>query len=64
MRHVYTDGNKRTALESVELFYDLNGYSFEYGHEVEDILQSFATNADTVNIDAVELYLDNHTEST
>lgn len=62
-RHAYIDGNKRTALESVELFYDLNGYRFEYSHEVEDILEAFATNADMVDIDAVESYLDDHTAS-
>jgi death-on-curing protein len=59
--HAYTDGNKRTALESVELFYNLNGYRFEYGHEVEDTLEDFATNADLVDMDAVASYLDNHT---
>jgi death-on-curing protein len=61
--HAYTDGNKRTALESVELFYNLNGYRFEYGHEVEDILEDFATDADLVDIDAVASYLNNHTTS-
>lgn len=61
--HAYTDGNKRIALESVELFYDLNGYRFEYSHEVEDILKDFATDVDMVDMGAVISYLDNHTTS-
>lgn len=61
--HAYTDGNKRTALESVELFYDLNGCRFDFGHEVEDILEEFATDAEMVDIDSVVSYLDDHTES-
>ena len=32
--HPFVDGNKRTALRTVVVFYMLNGYTFEYGDEI------------------------------
>lgn len=59
--HPFVDGNKRTALDSVEVFYQLNGYHFDYEDEVEDILTDFAQAASEVDIDTVVSYLDAHT---
>jgi death-on-curing protein len=56
--HPFVDGNKRTALDAAEMSYQLNGYHFDYGHEVEDILEDFAKNADRVDIDRA--MQDNH----
>lgn len=42
--HPFVDGNKRTALNTVVVFYDLNGYAFEYEDEsIREILKEFAT---------------------
>jgi len=32
--HPFVDGNKRTALRSVVVFYMLNGHTFDYGDEI------------------------------
>lgn len=55
--HPFVDGNKRTALNTVVVYYDLNGYEFRYNDgEIRDILKQFATNADAVIIDSVIAY--------
>ena len=41
--HPFVDGNKRTALNTVVVFYFLNGYRFSYDEEIEDILKQFAS---------------------
>ncbi|WP_264556817.1 type II toxin-antitoxin system death-on-curing family toxin [Halocatena marina] len=58
--HPFVDGNKRTALNTVELFYRLNGYHFDYGSEVEDMLEDIARNAENVDIGRIVAYLDAH----
>ena len=55
------DGNKRTALNSTELLYDLNGYDFDYDDIIRGILQVFAINAEAVDMDAVTTYCRTHT---
>lgn len=59
--HPFVDGNKRTALNTVELFYRLNEYYFDYDAVIEDILEDFARNADSVAIGRVVSYLDAYT---
>nr|WP_198526131.1 type II toxin-antitoxin system death-on-curing family toxin [Haloferax sp. ATB1] len=41
--HPFVDGNKRTALNTTVVFYLLNGYRLEYGHEVREILKQSGT---------------------
>lgn len=41
--HPFVDGNKRTALNTVTVFYFLNGYRFSYDETVEDILTELGT---------------------
>lgn len=59
--HPFVDGNKRTALNTVEMFYRLNEYYFDYDAVIEDILEDLARNADSVAIGRVISYLDTHT---
>lgn len=39
--HWFVDGNKRTALKT-QLFYNLNGYQFEYGEDIRSMLKLFS----------------------
>lgn len=60
--HPFVDGNKRTALNTVVVFYDLNGFEFEYdGESIRAILNQFATDANSVEMSAVIAYLREHT---
>lgn len=40
--HPFTDGNKRTALNSTWTFYAMNGHEFDYGEEIKAILKLLA----------------------
>jgi death-on-curing protein len=40
--HWFVDGNKRTALNTTELFYIVNGYELEYGDDIRSILKLFS----------------------
>lgn len=61
--HPFVDGNKRTALNTVAVFYDLNGYDFGYEDEsIRDILHQFATDADAVKMSEVVAYCREHAE--
>jgi len=55
------DGNKRTALNTVVVFYLLNGYRFEYDDEIRELLKQFGTDETTVEEDHVLEYLRTHT---
>ncbi|WP_323677582.1 type II toxin-antitoxin system death-on-curing family toxin [Halorubellus sp. PRR65] len=54
--HPFVDGNKRTALRTVVVFYMLNGYTFEYGHEVRALLHRFATDESQIDIETAVIY--------
>ena len=54
--HPFVDGNKRTALRTVVVFYMLNGYTFDYGDEIRALLHRFATDEATVDIDTAAIY--------
>jgi death-on-curing protein len=54
--HPFVDGNKRTALRTVVVFYMLNGYTFEYGDEIRALLHRFATDEATVDIETAVIY--------
>jgi death on curing protein len=61
--HIFVDGNKRTALDTVALFYLMNGYEFTYDEELEDeILVAYATDQESVDIERVIAYCREHTE--
>ncbi|WP_246982806.1 type II toxin-antitoxin system death-on-curing family toxin [Halorientalis marina] len=59
--HPFVDGNKRTALNTVSVFYLLNGYRFEYDNEIRSILKRFATGEETVDEEQTPDYLRTHT---
>lgn len=62
--HPFVDGNKRTALNTTVVFYDLNGFSFDYEDEsVRDILKRFAVDADAVDMEQVVEYCRIHSRS-
>ncbi|EMA56180.1 type II toxin-antitoxin system death-on-curing family toxin [Halococcus thailandensis] len=54
--HPFVDGNKRTALRTVVVFYMLNGYTFEYGDEIRALLHRFATDETEVDIETAVIY--------
>ena len=54
--HPFVDGNKRTALRTVVVFYMLNGYTFDYGDEIRALLHRFATDAAAVDTDTAVIY--------
>ncbi|WP_233510429.1 MULTISPECIES: type II toxin-antitoxin system death-on-curing family toxin [Haloferax] len=60
--HPFVDGNKRTALNTTVVFYLLNGYRLEYGHEVREILKQFGTDEAATDEDGVIDYLRTHTK--
>jgi death-on-curing protein len=61
--HPFVDANKRTALNTIVVFYLLNGYRFEYDDEIRTILQQFGIDeADTDEAETIH-YLRSHTEA-
>jgi death-on-curing protein len=60
--HPFVDGNKRTALASAVVFYGLNGYAFDYDHEMRAILKQLGTDEAEVDPSTVLQYLQKHTE--
>lgn len=59
--HPFTDGNKRTALNTTTMFDLLNGRRFEYDDTIREILTSFGTDEAAVDEDEVLEYLRTHT---
>jgi death-on-curing protein len=60
--HPFVDGNKRTALNTVVVFYLLNGYRFDYDDEIRDVLKQFGTDETTVSEERVIDYLQANSE--
>ena len=56
VEHPFVDGNKRTALRTVVVFYMVNGYMFDYGDEIRALLHRFATNEAAVDTDTAIIY--------
>jgi len=54
--HPSVDGNKRTALRTVVVFYMLNGYRFDYGDEIRALLHRFATEEADVDTETAVVY--------
>ena len=58
--HPFVDGNKRTALNTAETFYDMNSYEFDHDDDVRKILKRFATDQASVEMEAVVGYRREH----
>ena len=54
--HPFVDGNKRTALRTVVVFYMLNGCTFDYGNEIRALLHRFATDEAAVDTETAVIY--------
>jgi death-on-curing protein len=54
--HPFVDGNKRTALRTVVVFYMMNGYAFDYGDEIRALLHRFATDDAEVDVETAVVY--------
>lgn len=55
--HWFADANKRTALNTTELFYLVNGYELDYGDDVRAMLKLFSVREDLIDRDAGPEYL-------
>ena len=61
--HPFTDAIKRTALNTVAVFYFLNGYRFKYDDEIRSICKRFGIDEKSVDQEATIEYLRSHTEA-
>lgn len=59
--HWFADGNKRTALNSTELFYLVNGYELDYGDDIRSMLKLFSVRSGLLDRDAGPKYLRDRT---
>jgi death-on-curing protein len=50
--HWFVDGNKRTALNTTELFYLVNGYELDYGEDLRSMLKLFSVRESLIDRDA------------
>lgn len=55
--HPFVDGNKRTALGTVIVFYFMNGYELEYAEELEAMVRLLAVRERLLNPDEAADYL-------
>lgn len=60
--HWFVDGNKRTALNTTNLFYLFNGYELEYGEDLRAMLKLLAVREDLIDRDVATEYLASQTE--
>lgn len=60
--HWFVDGNKRTALNTTNLFYNLNGYELEYGEDLRSMLKLLAVREDIIDRDVATGYLADQTK--
>jgi len=56
VEHPFVDGNKRTALRTVVVFYMMNGYTFEYGEEIRALVRRFAIDEAAVDTETAVIY--------
>lgn len=59
--HWFADGNKRTALNTTELFYLVNGYELDYGEDVRSMLKLLSVRETLIDQDAGPAYLKDQT---
>lgn len=61
--HCFSDGNKRTAFLSTELFLNYNGYTFSASvDELYDFCLSIANHVTRPHLDNVEKWIQSHTK--
>jgi death-on-curing protein len=53
----FVDGNKRTALQSVVVFYEQNGYELRYGEDLESLVRLLALDEQLVRPEPAVAYL-------
>jgi death-on-curing protein len=58
----FVDGNKRTALMSVYIFYALNGIEFAYDRRIKETLKNLATDETSVEKETILSYLQEYTD--
>jgi len=61
--HWFVDGNKRTALNTTNLFYLLNGYDLSYGEDLRSMLKLLAVREELISRDVASQYLADQTDS-
>lgn len=61
--HWFVNGNKRTALNTTELFYLFNGYEFDYGEDVRSMLKLFSVREDLIDREVGVDYLADQTST-
>lgn len=59
--HWFADANKRTALNTTELFYLVNGYELDYGDDVRSMLKLFSVREDLIDRQSGPEYLRDRT---
>ncbi|QCS43445.1 type II toxin-antitoxin system death-on-curing family toxin [Natrinema versiforme] len=59
--HWFVDGNKRTALNTTELFYLVNGYELDYGEDIRSMLKLFSVRESLIDREIGPNYLDDQT---
>ncbi|GAA0665093.1 type II toxin-antitoxin system death-on-curing family toxin [Natronoarchaeum mannanilyticum] len=59
--HWFVDGNKRTALNTTNLFYLFNGYELDYGEDLRAMLKLLAVREEIVDRDVAIDYLADQT---
>lgn len=59
--HWFADGNKRTALNTTELFYIVNGYELEYGEDLRSMLKLFSVRESLIDRENGPTYLRDQT---
>jgi death-on-curing protein len=61
--HWFADANKRTALNTAELFYLVSGYELDYGDDVRAMLKLFSVREDLIDRQTGPAYLRDRTEA-
>lgn len=59
--HWFVDGNKRTALNTTNLFYLFNGYELDYGEDLRAMLKLLAVRETIIDRSAATTYLADRT---
>ena len=59
--HWFVDGNKRTALNTTELFYLVNGYELDYGEDIRSMLKLFSVRESLIDREVGPEYLADQT---
>lgn len=59
--HWFVDGNKRTALNTTNLFYLFNGYDLDYGEDLRAMLKLLAVRETIIDRQAAIHYFADHT---